>query len=126
MLGAYEADPGMAKVIQALARIYATCLDATDEQRKVAIEYARVLYNGEPSLETSETLAMTLAAGRLFDDAIDFQTQAIFEALKTGSLEAQPQLQENMERYRNQQPAVLPWPPGHAVYSGQPQGASTE
>ena len=119
LLSAYEMDPGMAKAIEALTRIYATCLDASDDQRTTALEYAQMMYDGQPGVATSETLAMTLAAQQKFEDAVDFQTQAIFEALKTGTLESQPQLKENMERYRNRQPATLPWPPGHSVFTGQ-------
>ena len=42
-----------------------------------------------------------------FDDAVDLQMQAIFEALKTGELAQRPDLRENLERYEAGQPAAF-------------------
>lgn len=117
LLSAYEAQPAEPLVVQALARIYATCIEATEQQLDAALRYAEALYGGYPGLETSETLAMTMAAHERYDDAVDFQAQAIFEALKTGKMDSQPHLQENMERYKSGQRASAPWPAGHAVFS---------
>lgn len=120
LLSAYEAQPAQPLIIQALARIYSTCIDATDEQLAAALRYAELLYSGYPGLETSETLAMTMAAHARFEDAVDFQTQAIFEALKSGTMDSQPHLQANLERYKAGKPAPAPWPAGHAVFSSRP------
>lgn len=117
LLAAYEAQPGEPLIVQALARIYATCIEANQQQLDAALRYAEALYGGYPGLETSETLAMTMAAHERYQDAVDFQAQAIFEALKAGTIDSQPHLQENMERYKAGQRASEPWPAGHAVFS---------
>jgi hypothetical protein len=55
---------------------------------------------------------MVFAALGRFDDAVDLQAQAIFEALKRGQLEVRPDLQADMERYQNAQPARVPFARG--------------
>ncbi len=116
LLAAHQADRRAARVIQALARLYATCPQIGDDKRASALAWAQVLYNGEPGLETAETLAMALAANGRFQDAEDLQMQAIFEATKSGVVEARPQLRDNLERYRGEQPASRAWPSDHAVF----------
>ena len=130
LLAAHQADRRAARVIQALARLYATCPQTSDEQRASALAWAELLYNGEPGLDTAETLAMALAANGRYQDAEDLQMQALFEATKAGVVETRPQLRDNLERYRKQERASRAWPQDHAVFrppllgGGSPNGGS--
>lgn len=108
-----------AAVLTALARVRATCGQATGADLDQAVEWATLLYDNRPGLETAATLAMAMAAAGRFEDAVDYQAQAMFEALKTdGDLEKHPELQANMDRYRNRQPAERPFGPDDPVFSG--------
>jgi len=114
---AYQRNAPNPARMDALIRVVSTCPDATGQQRSDAMHMAANLYNNLPSQWTSETYAMALAANQRFDDAVDLQGQAIFEALRDGNLAANPQLQENMQRYNAQQRATIAWPAGHEIYS---------
>ena len=67
------------------------------------------IYAKEGTPQSAETLAMAAAANGLFNDAVEFQAQAIFEALKTDDKTTIAWLQENMARYRNKQTAERAW-----------------
>ncbi|AKS42962.1 tetratricopeptide repeat protein [Wenzhouxiangella marina] len=104
------------EVLGALARVRASCLGAGEAQLSEAFNWAEVIYQDAPGMETAATLAMVYAAMGLFDDAVDLQAQALFEALKLGILDARPDLQEDMARYREGQRATRPFAPAHPVY----------
>ena len=109
LLRALKMKPNDGQVMIALSRTYATCADTSEEQRDQALEAAMKIYAKEGTRESAETLAMAAAANGLFDDAVEFQAQAIFEALKTNDQVTIAWLQENMARYRNQQTAGRAW-----------------
>jgi tetratricopeptide (TPR) repeat protein len=124
LLAAYELEPTALRVVQAIARLYATC-PVDDEKRRQALKYAQLLYNAQPALETAATLAMVLAANGQFEDAADYQRQAIFEALKSGRAQSDPSLGANLERYVNGQPSERAWPLDHPIFRParpQPRG----
>ncbi|MGI9265194.1 MAG: tetratricopeptide repeat protein, partial [Gammaproteobacteria bacterium] len=83
LLRALKMKPNDGQVMIALSRTYSTCAEVTEEQRTQALDAAMKIYAKEGSRESAETLAMAAAANGLFDDAVEFQAQAIFEALKT-------------------------------------------
>jgi tetratricopeptide (TPR) repeat protein len=105
-------------VLTALARIRASCGDADEAALREAAEWAEMLYGVEPGLETAVTLAMVMAALGEFDEAIDFQAQAMFEALRDGYLDDRPTLQENMARYRDGRRAEEPFGSDDPVFTG--------
>lgn len=92
--------PYDAALLQALARARATCPGTERAALEEAFDWSEQIYEAAPGLETSATLAMAYAALERFPDAVDLQTQAMFEALKTGGLEGRPGLQVDMARYR--------------------------
>jgi tetratricopeptide (TPR) repeat protein len=109
-------NPGDGQVMTALARAYSTCTDATDEQRKQALDAATAMYERSPDGATAETLAMASAANGRFEDAVDLQAQAMFEALKRGDEGEMAWLRGNMARYEAGQSASAAWPSDAEVY----------
>ena len=120
LLRALKLSEGDADILVALARAYSTCPDATAEQRQQALDAAEARYGASPGLDEAETLAMACAANGRFEDAVDFQTQAIFEALKEGDTSRADWHKANLARYEQQQPAVEPWPLSDPVYYPRP------
>lgn len=111
-------DGENAEVLTALARIRATCLDADEAELDEALEWAEALYDAQPGMESAATRAMVHAARGEFDDAVDFQAQALFEALKRyGDADARPDLKADMERYRDERPAERPFGPENPALS---------
>ncbi|MGD8978127.1 MAG: tetratricopeptide repeat protein [Gammaproteobacteria bacterium] len=109
-------NPGDGQILVALARAYSICEDATEEQLRQALETATVMYTKAPSQLTAETLAMASAANGRFDDAVDFQAQAMFEALKTDRKADMTWMQDNMARYQAGQRAAQAWSPDADVF----------
>lgn len=108
--------PGAA-LLDARIRARATCPEVAAELRAEALEWAEMLYDARPGLESSATLAMAYAGVGRFDDAVDLQAQAIFEALKDGTLESRPELTANMQRYQQQLPAARAFGPDDPVWT---------
>lgn len=109
-------NPGDGQILVALARAYSICDDATEEQLRQALETATVMYTKAPSQLTAETLAMASAANGRFDDAVDFQAQAMFEALKTDRKADMTWMQDNMARYQSGRRAEQAWSPDADVF----------
>ncbi|OAB61618.1 hypothetical protein AY599_16905 [Leptolyngbya valderiana BDU 20041] len=115
--GAQEADP---EVMAAIARVRSSCGSADRAAIEEAFGWAETIYQRTPNLETAATLAMVYAALGQFEDAVDLQAQAMFEALKAGALEARGDLSNDMERYREQLPAERPFDPRHPIFGVLP------
>lgn len=113
-------NPASAQALQTRARTYATCPAATAEQKQIALDDAGELYTQLPNLEHAETLAMTKAALGEYEEAADYQAQAMFEAIKAGGTDKFPGLQGNMERYRDRQPPLEAWPVTHPIFYPPP------
>ncbi|NNF51610.1 MAG: tetratricopeptide repeat protein [Gammaproteobacteria bacterium] len=105
-----QANPRVALTLNARARLYATCPDANESQRRLALEDAQLLYDQRPNGNHAETVAMAMAANGRFDEAMDYQGQAIFEAIKNGDTAAQQGMRENMQRYEARSLASAAWP----------------
>lgn len=108
-----------ADLLSALARVRATCQPAEGEALEQALEWARAVYDAQPGLMSAETLAMVYARLGRFDDAIDLQAQAMFEAVKAGELQARPSMQQNMQRYQEQRPATQPFGENDPAFSAR-------
>ncbi|NDY95755.1 tetratricopeptide repeat protein [Wenzhouxiangella limi] len=115
--------PSDGDVLAALARVRATCGAVSAEGLEEALRWAEAVYQTAPTTDNSATLAMVFAALGQFDDAVDLQAQAMFEALKSGQLEARPDLRADMERYQAGRPAGVPFAPG---YPGLPNPVEAE
>lgn len=113
---AFGRSPPNPLLLQAMVRSAATCAQSMQAQRQQSLQMAEALYNNFPGQHTSETYAMALAANGMYQDAVDLQGQAIFEALRDGQLETNPQLRENMLRYEAGENAERAWPAGHPIF----------
>ena len=99
----------------AYSRTVAVCPEAGPEDRGNALAAARNMYTLNPDLPVVTTLAMAEAAVGHFDLAIDFQTQALFQAARDGLEDQVERLRENLRRFEDQKPAERPWATNHPV-----------
>ncbi len=104
------------QVMAALARASASCLDLGEDALNESFNWAELIYQDSPGMETAATLAMAYASLGLFDDAVDLQAQALFEALKLGQVEQRQDLRDDMARYRAGERAVRPFAPEHPIF----------
>jgi len=108
-------DQPVAALVDAQVRLRSTCLPAGAGQLAEVVSTAEQLYDASPALH-AETLAMAYAASGRFDEAVDLQMQAIFEAAKDGSIAARPDLRKNLARYESGTAAVVPYAPAHPLF----------
>jgi len=109
-------SPGDAQMVVAATRAISICDDTSDEQKIQALETATGLYLKNPSMLNAETLAMASAANGKFTAAVDFQAQAIFEALKTGNDADLAWMKANMGLYQEGKTAQQAWSPDADVF----------
>ncbi len=95
----------------ALARLLAASPDDAVRDGARALPLAQALFDGFPSLEHAETLAMALAEVGRLEDAASLQENAVQAVVAAGRFDALPRVQAALDRYRRGQPARHPWPP---------------
>jgi len=108
-----------AELVAMVARLQARCSDGPPDRRQDALALAEAFYAQIPGRESAETLAMAYAAVGRFDEAVELQMQAIFEALKSGELPQRPDLRANLERYERGEPAAAVYAPEHPLFSAR-------
>nr|WP_240901153.1 tetratricopeptide repeat protein [Thioalkalivibrio sp. XN8] len=106
-----------------VVRLRATCGRNEPARRQAAVVLAEALYQQVPGQVSAEALAMAYAAAGSFDEAVELQMQAIFEALKSGGLEGRPDLRENLQRYESGQGAAAAYAPEHPLFSARRLGS---
>ncbi|MEN1726887.1 MAG: tetratricopeptide repeat protein [Pseudomonadota bacterium] len=115
--GAQSNDP---EVMAAIVRTRSTCAPSDEEGLAEAFSWAEAMYQQAPGMETAATLAMVYASQGQFEDAVDLQAQAMFEALKFGMLESRTDLSDDMARYRENQSATRPFDRVHPIFGALP------
>jgi tetratricopeptide (TPR) repeat protein len=129
---AVRLSPSDPRALQSLSRVYSTCGSATAEQQAQSLVVAEELYQRYPGRHTSATLAMAMAANDRYEDAVELQTQAIFEAIKAEDEEGQRELYADMQRYQKGEPARRAWPEDSPIFmpprlgAGQAQAQAAE
>ena len=108
---------GSATLIQALARVYATCEGLENDKVTMSLEWSNELFQKLRRWDTAATLAMSLAANKEFSNATELQKATIAEAKRVASSEqALAFLQRNLKLYEQSKPALRPWPQNDAVF----------
>lgn len=111
------AAPWEGVLMNAAARVFATCPELGPSRRERALELARAVYEARPSPEFEETLAMALAGVGRYEEAAERQRALLLAAQ---GIEGAPfaRLATNLQRYRDGRPAPVAWSPGDPVFSG--------
>jgi tetratricopeptide (TPR) repeat protein len=108
-----KARPKDGGLLQTFVRLASTCAAASAEERTMAVDYGKSLYRQRPDAAHSEALAMAMAATGKSSDAVDFEAQAIFDALKRQDNADVERKKVLLERFKAGQAATTPWPAGH-------------
>ena len=112
--------PRLPLLVQAYARVAATCRGASAEDRKVALERANALYRQLPTAPNSEALALAAAANGKWDDATQVQGAGIFEVVKGGDQNEVALYKVFFAQLQAKQLPDKPWPPQHPLYHPEP------
>ena len=113
----YPDQPGFA---HALARLLAAAPDARVRDGRRAMSLMQVLLKTQRTLELMQTMAMTLAELGQYEEAVNWQREAIAAASQTRRSDLTARLQENLSLYENHQPCRTPWRDDDPVFRPRP------
>jgi Flp pilus assembly protein TadD len=102
-------------LLQTFVRLAATCPAASAEEKQMAVDYGEALYRQRPDEGNTEALALAKAATGRKDEAVDYQAQAIFEALKRKDNAAVERLRAVLEQVKAGRQPALPWAEAHPM-----------
>ncbi|RMH43374.1 MAG: hypothetical protein D6694_07120 [Gammaproteobacteria bacterium] len=103
---AKQLNPSDGAVMLALSIAMVDC-QSDDSASAAAI--AKAVYEAAPGFESARVLAWHKAREGKWQDAIDYQTQAIFEVLKHGLRAKYPELAEQLSAYRQKKLPQWNW-----------------
>ena len=112
----YPDQPGFA---HALARLLAAAPDDHVRDGRRALSLMETLMKQQNTLGLSETMAMTLAELGQFEQAVEWQQQAM-AAANQKQRDALPRLEDNLRLYQAHKPCRTPWRDDDPVFHPRP------
>ncbi len=113
----YPDQPGFA---HALARLLAAAPDDRVRDGRRAMSLMQELLKTQRTLELAQTMAMTLAELGQYEEAVNWQRDAMASARQAGRGDLAARLQENLTRYESRQPCRTPWRDDDPVFHPRP------
>lgn len=113
---AQRRDAKNGDLMQLFVRLASTCPAARKEERDMALDYAKALYQQRPDADDSSAYALALAAHNQFKDAQQYQAEAIFEAVRAGDKVAADQYRSMQATFAANKAPDRPWPADHAYF----------
>lgn len=113
--GALRSRPKDGDLLQVFVRLASSCPAARPAERQMALDYAKSLYQQRPDAAHAEAYAMAIAANGKPAEAVDYQAQVIFEAVKAKDDAAAARGRTLLARFESGQAAITPWPANHPL-----------
>ncbi len=111
---------GQAGFAHALARLLAAAPEDSVRDGARALAITDALLKAQRTLELMQTRAMALAETGRFDEAAQWQRDAILAATQAQRADLMPRLSTNLARYENRQACRVPWADGDPVFKPRP------
>lgn len=119
---ALEADvrvlPEAVPLVHLLARLLATGTDPAVRDGRRAVDLALGVFRAAETVPHAETVAMAWAESGELTRAINWQTEAVAVAERTGQSALLPAARERLARYRRGEPVRAPWREGDGTGAG--------
>ena len=112
--------PDQAGFAHALARVLASAPDDRVRDGRRALMLVETLLRSQRTLELLQTMAMALAEVGRFEEAVQWQRDAITAAAQSGRRDLSERLAENLSRYEKRLPCRTPWPEDDPVFRPRP------
>ena len=112
--------PDQAGFAHALARVLAAAPDNTVRDGRRALTLVEALSRTQRTLELMQTAAMALAEVGRFDEAVQWQREAMAAAAQSNRRDLSVRLEENLRRYEQRLPCRIPWPEDDPVFRPRP------
>jgi len=113
----YADQPGFA---HALARVLAAAPDGAVRDGARALNITQALLQSQRTLELAQTMAMALAETGRFEEAAEWQRDAMAAAAESNRRDLSERLSENLSRYEQRLPCRVPWPANDPVFRPRP------
>ena len=113
----YADQPGFA---HALARVLAAAPDGAVRDGARALNITQALLQSQRTLELAQTMAMALAETGRFEEAAQWQRDAMAAAAESNRRDLSERLSENLSRYEQRLPCRVPWPANDPVFRPRP------
>lgn len=112
--------PDQAGFAHALARVLAAAPDDRVRDGRRAVAIVQGLLRSQRTLELAQTMAMAFAEVGQFDDAVQWQRDAIDAAIRSNRRDLSLKFAENLSRYEKRLPCRTPWPDDDPVFRPRP------
>jgi tetratricopeptide (TPR) repeat protein len=119
--GAVATFPDQLGFAHALARVLSAAPDDGVRDGRRALTLVEALMKKQRTLELMQTMAMALAEVGRFDDAVQWQRDAVAAATQSDRRDLLPKLADNLSRYEKRAPCRIPWPDNDPVFRPRPQ-----
>lgn len=106
-------------LLQLFVRLASTCGTVGADERKMALDYAKAMYQQVDAAPVGETYALALAANGHWDEAVKTQQAAMFVLLRNNKKDELGDYREFMKAFQAQKLPDRPWPPGHVLFHPQ-------
>jgi tetratricopeptide (TPR) repeat protein len=116
-MNTYPDQPGFA---HALARLLSAAPDARVRDGRRALTLMQDLLKTQRTLELMQTMAMTLAELGQYEEAVNWQREAVSAASQARRSDLTTRLQQNLSLYENHQPCRTPWRDDDPVFHPRP------
>jgi tetratricopeptide (TPR) repeat protein len=103
-------------LMQVFVRLASTCAAAKPQERSMALDYAKALYNQRADAGDSTALALAFAAQGKFDEAQKSQAEAIYDAVRAGNTRQAQMYRSTMQQFAAKQLPDRPWPADHPYF----------
>jgi tetratricopeptide (TPR) repeat protein len=113
----YADQPGFA---HALARVLAAAPDDAVRDGARSVTITQGLLRNQRTLELMQTMAMALAEAGRFEEAVQWQREALAAAAQSNRRDLSGRLADNLSRYEHRLPCRVPWPENDPVFRPRP------
>jgi len=113
----YADQPGFP---HALARVLAAAPDDSVRDGAKAMTLVRPLLQTQRTLELMQTMAMAMAEAGRFEEAVQWQRDAMTAATQSNRRDLDGRLAENLSRYERRLACRVPWPENDPVFRPRP------
>jgi predicted Zn-dependent protease len=112
--------PDQAGFAHALARVLAAAPDDRVRDGRRALAITSSLMKSQRTLELMRTMAMALAEVGRFDEAVQWQREAMTAAAQSNRRDLTASLSETLSRYEQRLPCRVPWPEDDPIFRPRP------
>jgi tetratricopeptide (TPR) repeat protein len=116
LAAAQERLPKNGELMQVFVRLTSTCAAAKAEERDMALDYAKALYEQRADAGDTSALALALAAHGKFTEAQQYQAEAIFKFISSGDADGAALYRTVQASFAANKVPDLPWPAGHPYF----------